>query len=74
MTTHPEQSRKCCNCMWWEHIEDIVTESLGKCRGAPPQPPPNGGSFGFPLDGYCLWPVSRGEDWCGSFRMKEPGQ
>ena len=64
MTPTPEQTRKCSNCMWWELWElysDGFTEgAVGVCRGAPPT--------------SNIFPHTRADDWCGSFRMKEPGQ
>ena len=60
------QTRKCGNCMWWSHIEGIVSEQLGGCRGAPPHVNDH--------DNYARWPVTGENDWCGAFRMKEPGQ
>ena len=62
MTETTEQTRKCSNCMWWE--SPINDWHKGICRGAPPTM----GTHDF------VWPVTTGIDWCGSFRMKEPGQ
>ena len=65
MTETTEQTRKCSNCMWWvSGIEGIAIfapngSPLGICRGAAPSP---------------SWPSTTADDWCGSFRMKEPGQ
>jgi len=68
MTDTPEQTRKCSNCMWWD--DEPPRPGLGMCRGAPPQ-------FvylaGRP-DPEPHWPTTAYNDWCGSFRMKEPGQ
>ena len=64
MTDTPEQTRKCSNCMWWD--ENPLVPDLGECRGAPPHPSPDGYGHFFPKTDW--------DDWCGSFRMKEPGQ
>lgn len=63
MTETTEQSRKCSNCMWWDALD--FTLERGFCHGAPPLRSANGGAD---------WPQTRCRDWCGSFRMKEPGQ
>lgn len=61
MTETTEQSRKCSNCMWWADHSD-----RGECRGAPP--------IIFADDRSGRWPTTYAYQWCGSFRMKEPGQ
>lgn len=61
MTPHSEQTRKCSNCMWWEPWDS----RFGDCHGSPPTGTTQGGR---------IWPQTREHDWCGSFRMKEPGQ
>lgn len=63
MTDTPEQTRKCSNCMWW--IADC--NAWGECRGGPPTPR-------FAPQEVGQWPWTMQNDWCGSFRMKEPGQ
>lgn len=64
MTPTPEQTRKCSNCMWWKRDggESCV---VGLCFGAPPVRSTCGGAGRA---------VTHASDWCGSFRMKEPGQ
>jgi len=57
MTPHPEQTRKCSNCMWWWN--SVEGARNGECRGSPP------------IADY-TWRRSRDIDWCSSFRMKEP--
>lgn len=54
-------ARKCSNCMWWQKGEN----KWGVCRGGPPH-------MG---QGYQIarWPWTANDDWCGSFRMKDPG-
>lgn len=58
-------TRKCSNCMWWD--ERRFLPGVGRCKGAPPsalnEPHP-----------VAVWPQTMADDWCGSFRMKEPGQ
>ena len=68
MTETTEQTRTCSNCMWWEHIEEIVSQRLGSCHGGPPSVTIVSGP------NYRQWPVTEELEWCGSFRMKEPGQ
>jgi hypothetical protein len=60
MTPHPEQTRKCSNCMWWKPIITVRGEQ-GECVGGPP------------FRDF-QWPLTSSANWCGSFRMKEPGQ
>jgi hypothetical protein len=65
MTLTPEQTRKCSNCMWWAaKYRHLATAA--ECRGSPPHPAPG-------VNGYA-WPTVGPDLWCGSFRMKEPGQ
>jgi hypothetical protein len=66
MTDTPEQSRKCSNCMWWVLPINDGYGMLGQCRGAPPNAREDG-RLG-------VWPSTYGTGFCGSFRMKEPGQ
>ena len=64
MTETTEQTRKCFNCMWWE-TPDREANNLGVCKGSPPS---------LLGDGTVGWPITFRQQWCGSFRMKEPGQ
>lgn len=66
LTEPPEQTRKCSNCMWWDR-EGVVR---GLCKAAPPSVTRNDCRGNLEP----LWPKTRDRDWCGSFRIKEPGQ
>jgi hypothetical protein len=68
----PEQSRKCSNCMWWVEHGPWVRwgEARGQCRAGPPITAPNSPTE----DEHVHWPMTHATNWCGSFRMKEPGQ
>jgi|694.fasta_scaffold86090_1 hypothetical protein len=65
MTDTPEQSRKCSNCMWM-HRSPGLSDDEGECRAGPPERVEYARGH--------AWPWTYSDAWCGSFRMKEPGQ
>lgn len=63
-----ESTRKCSNCMWWTGKVVGKVAYSGNCKASPPTPVYDGDRP------TTVWPRTQHDDWCGSFRMREPGQ
>lgn len=51
----------CANCRFWQSLEDVRTDSSGKCRRRPPVILAEYGN---------TWPETFRSDWCGEFEER----
>ncbi|HYW90630.1 MAG TPA: hypothetical protein VFB50_22875 [Chloroflexota bacterium] len=65
----------CASCAYWA-IDQLIDEigPLSECRRNPPLGglPPRYHARSARGDGS--WPITWGEDWCGEFKQRPPGQ